>query len=215
MLEAPLSGEHGMQLKALGLNGSLKSSSHKSSTQKILDEILKELQRYKVSTSSVRLADHNVKPGVSADEGEGDAWPQIRAQMMESHILVLATPIWVGQPSSLIKRALERMDAFLDEIDDEGRYPTFGKVGIVAVVGNEDGAHHVTAELYQALADFGFSIPGGSSAYWVGEAMGSTNYIDLKKTPEKLVSTIHTLACNAAHLAGALAGSPYPAPLKN
>lgn len=199
-----------MQIKALGLNGTLKASPHPSSTQKLLDQLLQRLGDFGVQTTSVRLADRHVPPGVKADEGEGDQWPDIRRQLMESNILVLATPIWVGQPSSLIKRAVERMDAFLGEIDKDGYYPTFGKVGIVAVVGNEDGAHHVAAELYQALADFGFSIPGGSNVYWVGEAMGSTNYVDLKQTPEKLSQAIDTLACNAAHLAKVLAEKPYP-----
>jgi len=96
------------------------------------------------------------------------------------------------------------------EIDEHGVYPTFGKVAMVCVVGNEDGAHHVTAEMYQALADVGFSIPGGSSSYWVGEAMHKTNYIDLKETPKALAGAIKTQACNAAHLAGLLQGSPYP-----
>ncbi|GAB2561930.1 NAD(P)H-dependent oxidoreductase [Dyella jejuensis] len=199
-----------MQIKALGLNGTLKSSSETSSTQKLLDQLLQRLGDFGVETNSVRLADRHIPPGVKADEGEGDQWPDIRRQMMDAQILVLATPIWVGQPSSLIKRAIERMDAFLDEIDEDGYYPTFGKVGIVAVVGNEDGAHHVAAELYQSLADFGFTIPGGSNAYWVGEAMGSKNYVDLDKTPDKLVEAIDTLACNAAHLAHVLAKSPYP-----
>jgi hypothetical protein len=81
---------------------------------------------------------------------------------------------------------------------------------MAGVVGNEDGAHHVTAELYQGLADFGFTIPGGSSAYWVGEAMGSTNYIDLAQTPGKLKQSIDVLARNAAHLARLLHEYPYP-----
>lgn len=199
-----------MHVKALGLNGTLKPSPTPSSTEKLLDQLLQRLSDFGVQTSSVRLADRHIPPGVKADEGEGDQWPDIRRQMMDAQILVLATPIWVGQPSSLIKRALERMDAFLGEIEGDGYYPTFGKVGIVAVVGNEDGAHHVAAELYQSLADFGFSIPGGSNAYWVGEAMGSKNYIELEKTPEKLAQAISTLACNAAHLAQVLAKSPYP-----
>ncbi|MEO8808906.1 MAG: NADPH-dependent oxidoreductase, partial [Rhodanobacter sp.] len=124
-----------------------------------------------------------------------------------------ATPIWMGQPSSVVKRVLERMDAFLGEIDKQGRYPTFGKIALVGVVGNEDGAHHVTAELYQALADVGFTIPGGSSAYWVGEAMGSVNYVDLDRTPKALADTIKTIASNASHLAKLLKDKPYPAPL--
>jgi multimeric flavodoxin WrbA len=199
-------------LSAFGLNCTLKSGPEESSTQKLLDQILDELARYKVTTSSERVADHNVKPGVKADEGEGDEWPPLRRRILDADILVFATPIWMGQSSSMAQRVLERMDAFLDEIDEQGRYPTFGRVAVVGIVGNEDGAHHITAELYQGLADLGFSVPGGSSAYWVGEAMGSTNYKDLKKTPPKLSSTIKTLACNAAHLAALLKKNPYPAP---
>ena len=199
-------------LGAFGLNCTLKRGPEASSTQKLLDQVLQALTLYGVKVSSARVADHDVKPGVKADEGDGDEWPGLRKQVLDANILVLATPIWMGQPSSIAKRVLERMDAFLDEIDKEGRYPTFGRVAVVAVVGNEDGAHHVTAELYQALADVGFTIPGGSSAYWVGEAMGSVNYKDLKRTPKKLASTIKTLACNAAHLAALLRDQPYPAP---
>jgi len=92
--------------------------------------------------------------------------------------LIIGSPIWLGQPSSVAKRVLERMDAFLDETDDKGRMPSYGKVGMAAVVGNEDGAHHVAAEVLQALLEVGFSASPG-------EAMGSVNYIDLKKTPTR------------------------------
>jgi len=199
-------------LTAFGMNCTLKQGPEESSTQKLLDQILHALTPYGIGVSHARVADYVVKPGVKADEGSGDEWPALRSKVLDANILVLASPIWMGQPSSVAKRVLERMDAFLDEIDKQGRYPTFGRVAIVAVVGNEDGAHHVTAELYQALADVGFTIPGGSSAYWVGEAMGSVNYKDLARTPPKLASTIKTLACNAAHLAALLKNSPYPAP---
>jgi multimeric flavodoxin WrbA len=200
------------KLGAFGINCTLKHGPAASSTQKILDQLLGALRSHDVDTSSARVVDHDVKPGVKADEGEGDAWPALRKKVLDANILVFATPIWMGQPSSVAKRVLERMDAFLGEIDEQGIYPTFGRVAIVAVVGNEDGAHHVTAELYQALADVGFTIPGGSSAYWVGEAMGSINYKDLESTPKKLAGTIRTLASNAAHLAGLLPRHPYPAP---
>ncbi|MBB6243849.1 NAD(P)H-dependent oxidoreductase [Rhodanobacter sp. MP1X3] len=199
-------------LTAFGMNCTLKQGPEESSTQKLLDQILHALTPYGVGVSHARVADYVVKPGVKADEGNGDEWPALRSKVLDANILVLASPIWMGQPSSVAKRVLERMDAFLDEIDKQGRYPTFGRVAIVAVVGNEDGAHHVTAELYQALADVGFTIPGGSSAYWVGEAMGSVNYKDLARMPPKLASTIKTPACNAAHLAALLKKSPYPAP---
>jgi multimeric flavodoxin WrbA len=201
-----------MTLKALGLNCTLARSPKPSSSQKLLDQMLEALAKHDVSTDSARVVDFDIKPGISHDEGDGDDWPGLRKRMMDADILVIATPIWMGQPSSVSKRVLERMDAILGDIGDDGRYPTFGKVAIVGVVGNEDGAHHVTAELYQALADVGFTIPAGSSAYWVGEAMGETNYIDLDKTPKKVAQTIATLTTNAAHLAKILKASNYPAP---
>jgi len=201
-----------MALKALGLNCTLTRSPRPSSSQKLLDQLLEGLERHGVDVDSVRVVDLDIKPGVTHDEGDGDAWPALRERIMAADILVVVTPIWMGQPSSVSKRVVERMDAILGDIGDDGRYPTFGKVGVVGVVGNEDGAHHVTAELYQALADVGFTIPPGSSAYWVGEAMSDTNYIDLKKTPPNVLQTIATLTTNAAHLAKLLKASGYPAP---
>lgn len=203
-----------MTLKAIGLNCTLKASPGTSSTQKLLDQVLDALQRHGVETSSIRLADYDIKPGVSADEGHGDEWPSIRKRIYDSNILLIGTPIWMGQPSSMAKRALERLDAVLSEASEDGLYPTFGKVAAAVVVGNEDGAHHVSAEIYQALADIGFTIAAGSPAYWVGEAMHSTNYVDLGKTPDKVELSIRTLASNVAHLARVLAEHPYPAPKK-
>ncbi len=201
-----------MPLRAYGLNCTLKSSDESSSTQKLLDQLLRALGKHDVETASDRVANFNVKPGVTADEGDGDEWPQLRKRIMEADILVVATPIWMGQPSSVCKRVLERLDAVLSEIDDDGRYPTFGKVAVAAVVGNEDGAHHCCAEIYQALTDVGFTVPGASPPYWVGEAMGSTDYQDLERTPKKVAETVRTIASNAAHLAQLLKKSPYPKP---
>ncbi len=201
-----------MPLKVLALNGTLKTSdsSKASSTGKLLELIAEEFKKYGVETETIRLADHNIKPGVTSDEGEGDGWPAIRAKVLEADILLMGTPIWLGQPASVCKRALERMDAFLEETDDQGRMVSYGKVAAVAVVGNEDGAHHVSAELFQALNDVGFTIPANAVAYWVGEAMGSTNFVDLKETPEAVQTMVSMLARNAAHLAGLLQQSQYP-----
>ena len=116
----------------------------------------------------------------------------------------------MGQLDSVLKRALERMDAFLEETDDQGRMVSYGKVAAIAVVGNEDGAHHVSAEMYQALNDVGFTIPANAVAYWVGEAMGTTNFVDLPEVPEKVATTVVMLARNTVHLANLLKKSQYP-----
>lgn len=200
-----------MTLKATALNATLKASGGEpSSTYRMLALIASAMSKDGVVTETIRLADFNIKPGVTSDEGEGDDWPSIRQKILDADILVLGTPIWLGQPSSVSKRALERMDAFLEETDDLGRMVSYGRVAAVAVVGNEDGAHHVSAELYQALNDVGFTIAPNAVAYWVGEAMGSTNFSDLERVPETVTKAVDMLARNTVHLATLTKGNPYP-----
>jgi multimeric flavodoxin WrbA len=198
-------------LRALVLVCSLKQSSEKSSSELLGREVLTALADHDVEGEVIRVADENVKFGVSTDEGDGDGWPAIRQKLLAAQILVIATPIWMGQPSSVCKMVLERLDAELSETDDEGRLLTFGKVAAVAVVGNEDGAHHVTAEVLQALNDTGFSVAANSGTYWVGEAMQTTDYADAGPKPDTTGSATKTVAANAAHLARLLQQSPYPA----
>lgn len=201
-----------MPLKALALNGTLKPSStkDKSSTEKMLQLIADEFSAHDVQTEILRLADYDIKPGVTSDEGDGDAWPEIRRKILAADILVVGTPIWLGQPSSVCKRALERMDAFLEETDDKGRMVSYGKVAAVAVVGNEDGAHHVSAELFQAMNDVGFTLAANAVSYWVGEAMGDKNFVDFKKPPETVTTMVSMLARNTVHLATLLKHKQYP-----
>jgi hypothetical protein len=107
-------------------------------------------------------------------------------------------------------RVLERLDAELSEKDEAGRPSVFGKVAVVAVVGNEDGAHHISSQVFQALNDVGFSLPAQAATYWNGEAMHGTDYKDLEATPETTAATNRTVAANAAHLARLLKASQYP-----
>ncbi len=198
-------------LNALVLNCTLKPAPTTSSTETLGNELVDAFREHDVKAEMVRVVDERVRFGVQTDEGDGDGWPGIREKMLAADILVLATPIWMGQPSAVCKMVLERLDAELGESDDEGRMLTYGKVAGVAVVGNEDGAHHVSAEVYQALNDVGFTIPANGVTYWVGEAMQSTDYKDKQPRPEKTVQTTETLAANAAHLARLLAKEQYPA----
>ena len=200
------------RLSAFALNCTLKASSadEPSSTDKLLADMLAAMEPYGVQGEVVRVADHNIKPGVRSDEGPGDDWPDLRKGILAADIFILGTPIWLGQLSSIAKRVLERLDAFLDETDDAKRMPAAGKVAVVAVVGNEDGAHHCHAASFQALNDVGFTIPANAGAYWVGEAMKSVNYVDLKKVPKEVDATLHMLASNTAHLARILKTARYP-----
>jgi multimeric flavodoxin WrbA len=200
-------------MRAIAINCSLKREEDKvSSTHQMIELIGRELGKEGVSlTDTIRLAPLNLLPGVSSDEGKGDEWPEVRRRILDHDILVFGTPIWLGQPSSIAKRVLERMDAFLGEADDQGHYPPYGKVALTAIVGNEDGAHHVTAELFQALNDVGWTIPANGSCYWVGEAMQSIDFKDLEEVPEKVQQTAAMVARNAAHVARLLKEQSYPA----
>jgi multimeric flavodoxin WrbA len=204
-------------LKIFGLNCSLKSSKQdpNSSTDVLMKQLYDALSKHDADGEILRAADFNIKPGVKSDEGDGDQWPDLRKRILAADIFVLGSPVWMGQASSIAKRVVERMDAFLEETDDKGRMPAFGKVAICVSVGNEDGAHHVSADLLQALFDVGFTIPANPVTYWVGEAMGSVNYQDLKMVPDKVAEGNAMLASNAAHLARLLKAENYPGVEKN
>lgn len=198
-------------LTALALTCSLKPSPAPSSTDKMARQVLDELATHGVRGDLVRVVDHDVRPGVEKDMGGGDEWPAIRDRVLAADILLLATPTWVGHPSSVAQRVMERLDAELSETDDEGRLLTWGKVAVVAVVGNEDGAHKIIADCFQALNDVGFTIPANGGTYWNNEAMNPKDYLDLEQTPDAVASTNRKLAANAAHLARLLKQDQYPA----
>ncbi|MDF1836019.1 MAG: NAD(P)H-dependent oxidoreductase [Alteraurantiacibacter sp. bin_em_oilr2.035] len=201
-----------MPLRALALNCSLKSDpDEESSTDALISVLSGAFEELKVAvTRTVRVASLDIKPGVTSDEGEGDEWPALREELLEHDILIFGGPIWMGQVSSVAKRVLERLDAFLGETDDQGRMLSYSMVAVAAIVGNEDGAHCSSAQLFQALNDVGFTIPAVAACYWVGEAMGSVDFKDLDTVPDKVTQTAAMVAGNAAHLAGLLERSPYP-----
>ena len=197
-------------LTAVALVCTLNASPAESSSDLMARQVLDELAVHGVTGTTIRVVDHDVRPGVELDMGEGDAWPQIRRQVMDADILVLSTPTWMGQHTSVCQRVLERLDAELSETDGQGRTRTSGKVAVAAIVGNEDGAHHIVGILFQTLNDVGFTVPAGGSTYWNGEAMHSGDYQDLDSTPDAVASTTTKLAANAAHLARLLRHEQYP-----
>ena len=195
-----------MSLTAIALVCTLKPSPARSSSELMATQILDALKDHDVAGEVVRVVDFDVKPGVEADMGDGDDWPALREKVLAADILVFSTPIWLGHASSVAHRVLERLDA---ELGAEGNPAPFGKVAVVAVVGNEDGAHAVCADVFQGLNDVGFTIPAAAGAYWNGEAMGSVDYQDLPAVPELVQQTIDNVASSAAHLAGLLRAAPY------
>ncbi len=153
-------------MKAVVLNCSLKPSSESSNTQLLADTVIDAMAQDDVQTSTFRLADMTLDRGVQTKMSDADQWPQVHDAILDADILVVATPTWVGHPSSYAQQALERLDAMISETDDDDQPVAYGKVAGVIVTGNEDGAHHVISEIAGGLIDIGFTIPGQAWTYW-------------------------------------------------
>jgi multimeric flavodoxin WrbA len=200
-------------VKALLINCTLKASPEKSNTEALAEVVADALRAEDVEVASVRTVDHSIPPGVESEMGEGDGWPGIRAQILDSEILIFATPTWLGRPSSIAQRVLERMDAMITETDDEERPVAYNRVAGVVVTGNEDGAHHVISEASGALADIGFTIPGQAWTYWNKGPGPGEDYSETEEGHEW--SQLHRQGRPAANLravARALESKPIPPP---
>jgi multimeric flavodoxin WrbA len=199
-------------MRAFAINCTLKPSPEQSNTDSLLEIVLGGLQKQGVEIETVRAVDHDIKPGVESDMGDGDQWPAIREKIVSSEILVIATPTWLGKPSSVCQRVMERMDAMLAETDDEGRPIAYNRVAGVVVTGNEDGAHHVIAETAGSLIDIGFTVPGQAWTYWnMGPGPGPS-FLETDEGHDWSRTTGEAAAQNLFAVATALSDKPIPAP---
>jgi multimeric flavodoxin WrbA len=200
------------RLRATVLSCTLKPSPAPSNTEALARILIGALELEGVECEIVRALDYDVKPGVTSDEGDGDGWPQIREKILASEILIVATPTWLGKPSSVAQRCMERMDAMLSELDDEGRPVAYNRVAGVVVTGNEDGAHHVISETAGSLIDIGFTVPGQAWTYWnKGPGPGDT-YLESTEGHDWSHSTGRAAAGNLLAVARALKASPMGPP---
>ncbi|MFC5288078.1 flavodoxin family protein [Actinokineospora guangxiensis] len=195
-------------MRAVVLNCSLKSSPESSNTQLLADVVIKALAEKDCATTVHRLADLDIPPGVVTDVGEGDGWPAVHEDLLSAEILIVASPTWVGRPSSLAQRALERMDAMISETGDDGNPVAFNRVAGVVVTGNEDGAHHVISEISGALVDIGYTIPGQAWTYWNRGPGPGSDYSDTDEGHEWSHSTGEAMAHNLYSVAEALRRNP-------
>jgi multimeric flavodoxin WrbA len=201
-------------MQATCLVCTLKRSPAESNSEALAQVVLGALRDEGVETDVIRLADHQIDFGVVSEAvSDGDEWPAIRERILASEILIMAIPTWLGQPSSVSKVALERMDAFLSETHDDGETPiAYNRVAGVVVVGNEDGAHHVIGETNAALNDIGYSMPGQNWTYWnKGPGPGEEEWLSTEER-DWSITTGKACASNLLALARALQTSPIPPP---
>ncbi len=200
------------RLTALVLNCTLKPSPTESNTEALARVVIRALESKGVACDLVRLVDLDIRPGVSSDEGGGDEWPQVLERVLAADILVLASPTWLGKPSSVAQRALERLDALISETDDDGRPVAYDRVAGFVVTGNEDGAHHVIGELAGGLIDIGFTVPGQAWTYWNRGPGPGKSYLEDEAGREWSHTTGRAAASNLVAAARALRERPIPAP---
>lgn len=169
-------------LRALYVNGTLKPSPERSHTQGLMDRSIAILERLGVEVDVLRAVDHDLAPGVQPDmraHGQThDAWPDLWPRVARADILVLGTPIWLGERSSVISRVIERLYAMSGQVNDRGQYVYYGKVGGVIVTGNEDGVKHCAMGMLYALQHLGFVVPPQADAGWIGEVGPGASYLD-------------------------------------
>jgi multimeric flavodoxin WrbA len=169
-------------LTALFINCSLKRSSEISHTQTLMDVAIAIMASQGVTTSTVRAADLDIPPGVYPDMTEHgwdrDEWPAIQRQVMASDILVIGTPIWLGDKSSICTKVIERLYGYSGELNDQGQYAYYGRVGGCIITGNEDGIKHCSMNILYSLQHLGYVIPPQADAGWIGEAGPGPSYGD-------------------------------------
>ena len=178
-------------LTALFINCSIKKSSKDSHTQLLMNRAAGIMEAEGVEVTHVYPLDNDIAFGMVKDgkaDGHKDDWPKIQKQILESDILVLGTPIWLGTKSSVATLVIERMYAYSGDLNEKGQSLYYGKTGGCVVTGNEDGAKHCAMDLLYALQHIGYTIPPQADCGWLGEVGPGPSYGDTQWDGEKLAS---------------------------
>ena len=169
-------------LRALYVNCTLKRSPEISNTQGLADRSIAIMQRNGVTVDVIRAVDHQIATGVHSDMTEhgweADEWPAIHEQVMAADILVLLSPIWLGEKSSVCTKVIERLYGNSHLLNDAGQYAYYGRAAGCIITGNEDGAKHCAMNILYSLQHLGYTIPPQADSGWMGEAGPGPSYLD-------------------------------------
>jgi multimeric flavodoxin WrbA len=178
------------QLKALYINCTLKKSPDKSHTNTLMNVSKEIMKKEKVSIEEFRFIDHNIATGIYPDMTEHgwkeDEWPTLFKKVSEADILIVGTPIWLGEKSSECQKLIERLYAMSSKTNEKGQYIFYGKAGGCVITGNEDGVKHCAMGILYALQHVGYSIPPQADAGWIGEVGPGPSYGDTEWQGKKL-----------------------------
>lgn len=214
-------------LKAVFLNCTLKKSPQKSHTRSLMNVSIEIMKKEGVDVEVIRPVDHHLPVGVQPDmskEGEDhDDWPKLYDKIISADILILGTPIWLGERSSIASKVIERLYAMSGYHNEKGQYVYYGKVGGCVITGNEDGVKHCAMGMLYALQHLGYSIPPQADAGWIGEVGPGPSYGDTEQGGKKLDKPVGVdseftnrnttfMTYNLLHLASILkSNAGYPA----
>ena len=169
-------------LSAIFLNCTLKRTPEKSHTDGLIGIAGTIMRKHGMSVTSLRPVDYDLAYGVYPDMTEHgwetDQWPEILEQVMAAEILVITSPIWLGDKSSVCTHAIERLYAASGRLNEHGQYAYYGRVGGCLITGNEDGAKHCSMNILYSLQHLGYTIPPQADAAWLGEAGPGPSYLD-------------------------------------
>lgn len=195
-------------IKAVFINCTLKKSPDISNTEGLIQMAIKILENNGIKTEVIRAVDHKIAFGVYPDMKErgwdADEWPDIQKKVMDANILVIGTPIWLGEKSSVASVVIERLYGASSDLNKHGQYAYYGKVGGCLVTGNEDGIKHCAMNILYSLQHLGYVIPPQADAGWIGEAGPGPSYLDKGSGgPENDFTTRNTtfMTWNLMHLA--------------
>ena len=169
-------------LRAVFVNCTLKRSPEPSNTQRLMDNSIAIMRAHGVGVDVIRAVDHDIPVGVYPDMTEHgydvDDWPAIQEQVFDADILVIGTPIWLGEKSSIATKVIERLYGYSGQLNEQGQWIYYGRVGGVLVTGNEDGIKHVAMNTLYSLQHLGYVIPPQADCGWIGEAGPGPSYAD-------------------------------------
>ena len=169
-------------LKAVFINCTLKKSPELSHTEGLMNISKSIMEKNKVTVDFIRAVDYDIASGVYPDMTEHgwakDDWPGIYEKVKAADIVVIGSPIWLGEKSSVCTKVIERFYSESGLLNKEGQYSFYGKVGGCIITGNEDGIKHCSMGILYALQHVGFLIPPQADAGWIGEAGPGPSYLD-------------------------------------
>lgn len=169
-------------LKAVILNCTLKPSPELSHTEGLMAQTKSIMEANGVTVKIHRPVDYQIPPGVypdMTDHGfEKDDWPELQQEVLDANILIIGTPIWLGERSSVASKVIERLYGYSGYQNENGQYLYYGRAGGVIITGNEDGVKHCAMNTMYALQHLGYVIPPQADAGWIGEAGPGPSYLD-------------------------------------